>query len=327
MCIVCCSSNTVAYVQVIDLGDLGGVKSEAYDVNDSGVVVGNYKPTETTARAFRWNQGVMEDLGDLLGFTGNSDAKAINNVGQIAGTYSPDSGLGGERAFFWDETAGMQDIVGENTRGRGINVSGDVVGWGETGSFIWSAGAVTSVLGDRANDISNSGQVVGEQTSVGTFVWEGGTPTVLPVTADDHDINNYNEIVAGSFIYRKQLDQWEPTQIVPPSGSTSEVIAFGINDLSQVVGRLGHTSNTESRAFFWEEGIGVVDLNDLIDPNSGWILTDARAINVHGDIVGWGVSTNGETHAYMMRVPEPGVLTVAMCMAAGGTWLVRRRVG
>lgn len=41
------------------------------------------------------------------------------------------------------------------------------------------------------------------------------------------------------------------------------------------------------------------NLNDLIDPTSGWFLTSARGINNQGQIVGAG-RIGGATHAFLL---------------------------
>jgi probable HAF family extracellular repeat protein len=74
-----------------DLGTLGGISSEAHAVNERGQVVGTSYPFSNDRRhAFLYSDGRMEDLGTLGGdFSaayGIQDARAINDVGQIAGT-------------------------------------------------------------------------------------------------------------------------------------------------------------------------------------------------------------------------------------------------
>jgi hypothetical protein len=41
------------------------------------------------------------------------------------------------------------------------------------------------------------------------------------------------------------------------------------------------------------------DLNTLIRPNSGWVLTAATDINVWGQIVGSGM-LNGQAHGFLL---------------------------
>jgi probable HAF family extracellular repeat protein len=43
----------------------------------------------------------------------------------------------------------------------------------------------------------------------------------------------------------------------------------------------------------------MTDLNTLVDPNSGWTLTAATAINDNGDIVGTGI-LDGQVHSFLL---------------------------
>lgn len=55
-----------------------------------------------------------------------------------------------------------------------------------------------------------------------------------------------------------------------------------------------------------------MDLNNLIDPDSGWFLEEATDINEDGWIVGVGINPNDEAHAFLLNpIPIPGaVITV-----------------
>ncbi len=70
--------------KVRDLGTLGGTNSWAYDINDSGTIVGySQVKGDKAIHAFVWQDGAMKDLGTLGG--NNSYAEAINNDGTIVG--------------------------------------------------------------------------------------------------------------------------------------------------------------------------------------------------------------------------------------------------
>jgi hypothetical protein len=78
----------------------------------------------------------------------------------------------------------------------------------------------------------------------------------------------------------------------------------------------------DNQAVRWTQGGGVLDLNTLIDPNSGWELDEAYDVNEAGYIVGSG-KFNGAYSNYMLRpVPEPATLTA---LALGSIALLRRR--
>lgn len=66
-----------------DLGSLPGPRDEslAYDVNNQGVVVG-YSYAQDGWRAFRWQNGVLEDIGLPLSFT-DAFAQKVNESGTI----------------------------------------------------------------------------------------------------------------------------------------------------------------------------------------------------------------------------------------------------
>ncbi|HMO13425.1 MAG TPA: hypothetical protein PKD64_05930 [Pirellulaceae bacterium] len=64
-----------------------------------------------------------------------------------------------------------------------------------------------------------------------------------------------------------------------------------INDNGIAVGRATKFQNSIvvwSRPIVWTANSGIVDLNELIDPAHGWIITEVRGINANGQIVGTG---------------------------------------
>src|SRR5258708_2411771 len=69
--------------QVIDLGTLGGLNSEAMGINNLGQIVGDSQIANGSTHAFLFSSNVMTDLGTLGG--PNSAAIAINDAGQIVG--------------------------------------------------------------------------------------------------------------------------------------------------------------------------------------------------------------------------------------------------
>jgi probable HAF family extracellular repeat protein len=93
--------------------------------------------------------------------------------------------------------------------------------------------------------------------------------------------------------------------------------AAAINSTGQIV---GYVSNTDQdlNAFLYT-GSQMVDLNDYLPSNSGWLsLATADAINDAGQIAGAGTLTNGEYHAYLLSPAGiRGVMITNLVLDAG----------
>jgi probable HAF family extracellular repeat protein len=84
----------------------------------------------------------------------------------------------------------------------------------------------------------------------------------------------------------------------------------GINGAGQVVGYYV-TALGPYHAFLYDATHGIVDLNSLIDPASGWVLGDAMGINDTGQITGMG-TINGQSVAFVLTpTPEPSSIVLA----------------
>jgi uncharacterized membrane protein len=131
-------------------------------------------------------------------------------------------------------------------------------------------------------------------------------------------------------------------QVIPWTVNANGLSAFqyyGINNQNQVVGTFmsGDYKNWGgiSHAFLASLtpgalGYGGLDLNTLLPPNSGWILTSATGINDAGQIVGFGIDPSGTYSGYELtplanQVPEPSVL--AFFVLAGLGLAARKMAG
>jgi probable HAF family extracellular repeat protein len=153
---------------------LGGDKSNAFDINNKGQIVGGC--TVSTAFYSPWHayrrepDGTMRDLGTVPGAT-SSMAYDINEQSQVVGE-------SGNHAVLWEEGGAMRDLGtldNQSTRALAINESGLVVGRSTVGSvdhaFLYDGSTmldlnslVTLPAGwtlTEAWDINNAGQIVG----------------------------------------------------------------------------------------------------------------------------------------------------------------------
>ncbi len=77
---------------MVDLGTLGGLYSEAFSINDGGWIAGRASTTldpdnvgHTIPHGFLYINGLMIDLGGLSGPLDFSEARDVNNLGQVVG--------------------------------------------------------------------------------------------------------------------------------------------------------------------------------------------------------------------------------------------------
>lgn len=174
------TSAAVAQTQVFitDLGTLGGTYSYAYDISESGVVVGQAQDPSGRSRAFMWTQaGGMVNLDTLGG--SSSYASAISENNEIVGRVRLASG--DSRAFRWTPTSGMVDLGtlgGTYSSAVDISENGEVAGVariasGDDHAFLWTqvdGMRDLGTLGGRYSypaDISANGFVVGQASITG----------------------------------------------------------------------------------------------------------------------------------------------------------------
>ena len=85
----------------------------------------------------------------------------------------------------------------------------------------------------------------------------------------------------------------------------SRTVASAINDAGQVAG-YSATSNRvgvleDQHAFITgPDGMGMRDLNSLVDLPPGWILTNAIGINNNGQVIAAGIVPEPEAYALML---------------------------
>ena len=264
-----------------DNGQLTEVKDStwAYQINNSGQVVGRYLSENWTDNAYVWENGQRTDLRYLDSIS--SLASDINEAGQIVGWFrtTPEK----FNPFLW-QNGEMIDLgtLGFNGGAQGINNQGQVVGYsglafGVTHAFLWEndrmidLGTLPGFNGSTAYDINDAGQAVGASANSITqqeraTLWSNGTKTDLGTLG----------------------------------GNKSA--AVDINNKGQVVG-FGNTTGNGGLAhgFIWEDGT-MANVNSLIAADSGWLLQQINGINDRGQMVGQGInSATGKQHGFLLN--------------------------
>lgn len=272
-----------------DLGTLSGATvSGAIGINDSGAVVGysNVKgQPATNFVAVEWSStGTITDLGTLSGGD-SSCAFLVNSSGEIAGdsflsngivdatswTNNDIKNLGALPKAIFTAALGINDsgyIVGESVFAYGPPFTSHGFFW--TGSKMEDLGTLPGGITSMANAINTSGVIVGQSDGSDTAgLWHA----VLWNTS--HKIQDLGTLPGGNFS-----------------------LAFAINDSNVAVG-YGNALNAAAHALIWTSTGGMLDLNDLIPSNSGWVLINANAINSVGQITGYGTK-GGKNHAFLL---------------------------
>jgi probable HAF family extracellular repeat protein len=119
----------------------GGNLSQAYAINDQGLVVGWARDAGGHAHAALFRNGVVQDLGYLSSAGGpNAYANAINDAGSIVGTATVNASGSVVHAFFFDGQ--VHDLSPQqpnaSTYATGINARGDIVGFDPVaGALLW----------------------------------------------------------------------------------------------------------------------------------------------------------------------------------------------
>ena len=281
-------------------------ESSAWGINDNGFVAGYSYNAAGKQRAALWDtqKDTILEIGALTnettGQTGESStAYGINNNNEVvgnadipndAGTFTP------FHAFIYDDTNGIWDLGTLNTT-----------------MPEWQYGYSITY------DMNNNGQVVGiaQDSPWAAFIYDdtNGMRHLPkdPAYTDDEwyaVVINDSGLIGGHVIAaanRSLPYYWPnassaPVKIAMPAGFPYGEI-YGINASGQMVGIMWSSdqAGATEHAFIFDTQNGVRDLNNVIDPASGWVLRFARDINDSGQIVGYG-ELNGNKRGFMLTL-------------------------
>jgi probable HAF family extracellular repeat protein len=235
--------------------------------------------------AFLYEDHFLRDLGVLPGGS-FSAGYAVNSSGEVAGQSEDAQGVYVAVLFRHGNIINLGTLEGgSGSSGLGINNLGDVTG-------------VSYMPGPAFNNhafLYHQGKMIDLGTLPGATVSTGvAVNDSLQATGTANSIN---------FEFQHAF-LWSKGKMIDlgtlANGFTSA--ASGINAWGQIVGQseIAVPNGTSLDAFLYSDG-HMYDLNDMIPPNSGWLLNNASAINDRGDITGSG-SFNGTPAAFLLTL-------------------------
>ncbi len=347
--------------EVVSLGTLGGISSEGFALNGTGVAVGRSALPSSVLSGFIFDGFSSSNLSWAAGAF-ESQARDVNESGTAAGTSYTGQGA---RATVWENgQASLPGTLGGGASyGNAVNDRGQLVGGSTTSSgaghaFMYENGTWTdigSLWGDAwsaAYDINNSGSVTGvRETAPGvfrSFIWDGVSVITLDtlggtssygfaISSDGSVVGNAS--VASGHMHGYLYAGGVMIDLGTLGGDSS--YAYGINDAGWVVGHSWLAGGSTMHAYVWIDG-QMVDLNNVLVGAAGWELLEAYDINSSGQIVGTGLYQGQRTGFRLDPIgdsllsndmeltpnPEPGTLTMVALgcgLLAFGAWRRRRR--
>jgi len=243
----------------------GWQSSEAYDINNNGIIVGSGRDEKGRYRGFLYRSGTYKTL--IPPGWEEARARAVNDGGDVAG-----QGLARDYKGFLYSNGVYTEILPPGWReayAYGISNNGEIVGYGREQKyfkgFLYSRGNYSDIIppGWReayAYGINSNGVVTGygidENSKTRGFIYENGTYTA----------------------------------ILPPG--LHEAKAFHINDHGAVVGSGLDIGNTP-KSFMYKDG----DYSEILAP--GWQSVEAYGVNNRGAVAGWGTYKGGHTIGFL----------------------------
>lgn len=280
------------------------------DINDAGVIVGEYDRIDVGFRGFVYDHGEWTELVpiDPQGWSG---ATAINNAGVICGWRSigsPGEPINPYQAFIWSAKVGFVDfgLIDLISSATAVSEANQVVG--NTGpyflpggeAFQWEAGR-SLILEKPEGSLYYSAWSINERaTIVGTAAFFYGTPPTayLPVEELSRSANrpvrpsrecdsrdHQPTSLTGSYS-RAVIWSGNGVKTLDPLRGFSSSWAFDVNDNGVVVGRCVNLTKFES------DSVGVawfdeapIDLNDVVHGPESIHIVGAERINERGQII------------------------------------------
>ena len=316
------------------LPTLGGGETWATRINAVGQVIGwgrvvvdgGYPPWH----GFYWDkQSGIVDIGTFYGARGYSEAKDINNLGQVTG-YAYACYNMCPYPMVWEKGMGLQFLPNYDmyTWGEGINDLGTIIAnrtSGTSRSLLWRKGltgyegpvdllGTSDSRGSLVLQINRVGQVLGHLTeadgSVKLYLWDEGSITLLPfpgyhLVGSAH-LNNLGQVVAkvqqtvrDAVVYSIVL--WDGEKVVDLGSGCVNAEVVDMNDYTQIAATC-YVDGVIHGAV-WEQG-------KWADLGSLGAYGSLSAMNNVGQIVGQRYAEDGTLRATLWTVPASPLISL-----------------
>jgi probable HAF family extracellular repeat protein len=278
---------------------VGPANSSATDINNAGVVVGNYPFSATATHGFLNRGAGLVDLGTLGGTA--SRAAAINDKGQVVGEWTTAAGQQRGFIYYRGTRRDIGIIPGRHTTYTDINYAGYITAYGT---------AFDSYEGPHGF----------LRAPNGTFTDIGALPVENPMTTA-LALNNHKQVAgaSGPLTFPEQ-----PLRaIMWAAGVLKDLGDFGfepnvtqaINDCGQMTGFMSVPQGFHSRVAFLFSGDRLTDIDRR--PITADRYSEGTGINIHAQIV--GNSNHLSAFIYRGRVME----SLNALIAPGLGWDIR----
>ena len=273
----------------------GATASAASGINDLGLVAGQATFAGQT-RALMFQHGVHTGLAGLDGTAGDSRAVAVNNAGDVAGSFSRD-GNSTQHAFLHSggRLLDLGTLGGASSTAEAINGAAEVAG-------------TSDIAGGGQHAFLHSGEMIDLGTLGGTY-------------SSANALNDMSMVVGSSYLagdanFRAFSWAGAGMQDLGTLGGLNSV-AYGVNNFGTVVGSSDLALGSALHAFLYHGG-EMFDLNSLIDPLAGYVLNYAADINDAGQIAAFGCTTSGIVCQAFLLTPVPDIASTTQWMLGAG---------
>ena len=249
----------------VDFLPPSGTTSRAYDINNNGIVVGQY---QNALRGFVYDTttGELTELDPPYRPTGQCEVRGVNDLNQVAGYRTVAPGV--RHGMIWSAETGYIDVAptyGEDARLSDINDDGVAVG--RMGDSPFFAHVMVATIGGEVTDL---GTVPGAQSGDGRGISNTGFVVGEGLVGD----------TVHSALWQKPL-----AIDLGQLPGTPFTRASAVNDAGWVVGEAHNFGLTDLTAFLWLDG----QIHNLAELTTGLAgnshLDSARDTNQSGQIV------------------------------------------